>query len=612
MSELPSKVDVAVAVPSKTKKVYTQQHQTTHNWMRPRPIFSREYIPGRNMKISCDSFIRCNPMPVPIFGHAKVHNRAFYVPFRTVARDFNAFYASTLYNYNNVDAVPYCVPYFKNSTVVKYFLATIGGTYPLLETPQSGATVWDITHYNNGVATHYNFTSLGYQFITTLESLGYKINWNEADETIMSALPLMCYAKACVDWYYPSQYVGSSDYNAVQTIFNNPRYNFDLLGSEVAALLNVVQYCTYTPDYFTNGWDTPTAPNAGNVERNIVLHDVTNNASSGGMLVTNNSSDAISPSSANHKPSNGTPFVGGSSAGVSNIASGVMTQYIQDALKSLTDFTKRHQLSGVRVIDRYLSELGINLSSEILNRSMYIGSQEFDMEFYDVFSHADTLSQGGVSLGAYAGKGAGYSGEKTFTFDNGEEFGMIVIINTIVPVVGYYQGQERETMHVFATDFYHGDFDHMAIQATSAREVYVPQDGDVNIAGTGLSSTIFEYNPKYIEYNVPFDKQTGLYRCRSKNGLLPLYSLMRDLSFFETGTLANMKHSFGFVVGSDSNNYNRVFGLTGKLAYWDQFNAIHSFKVENYDSTLPAYDTYEFEHNGNKRVKLDVNGSKVN
>ena len=610
MSELPSKVDVTVAVPNKTKKVYTQQHQTTHGWMRPRPIFSREYIPGRDMKISTDSFIRCNPMPVPIFGHAKVHNRAFYVPFRTVARDFNAFYTSTLFNYNNQDAVPYCVPYFYNNTVVRYFVSTVGGQYPLLEYPASSATVWDITYYDGNTSTHYNFTSLGYLFITTLESLGYKINWNEADQHIMSALPLMCYAKVCVDWYYPSQYVGSYDYNRVQTIFNNPIYNHNLTGGEIAQLLNVTQYCTYTPDYFTNGWDKPTSPNDSNVERTLNIPDITNDSSNSHLIVSNSNTSVSSPSTG-LLPSNGTPYVGGSGA-ETNVALGVMTQYVQDALKSLTDFTKRHQLSGVRVIDRYLAELGINLSSEILNRSMYIGSQEFEMEFYDVYSHADTVSQGGVSLGSYAGKGNGYSGSKTFSFENGQEFGMIIIVNTIVPVVGYYQGQERETMHVYATDFYHGDFDHMAIQATSAREVYVPQDGDIAIAGSGLNSAIFEYNPKYIEYNVPFDKQTGLYRCRSKNGLLPLYSLMRDLSFFEQGTLANMKHSFGFVVGSDSNNFNRVFGVTGKAALWDQFNAVHSFSVENYDSTLPAYDTYEFEHNDNKRVKIDLNGSKVN
>lgn len=631
MSQMPSKTKIPVAVPNKTRKFYTQDHITTHSFMMPRPIFCREYLPNRNMQVKVDSFIRCNPMPVPIFGHAKVHNRAFFVPFRAVMHDFNEFYTNTPYNYADVSQgtvitqIPSSVYYIQNSVFVDYFLNTLDQTNGLLISGNSSD--YDIViadNISNPSRTVYaKFTVEGIRQFTILESLGYKINWLTDDTCPLSAMPLFCYAKVMLDWYYPSAYVGDSNYNLIDGYFRlaSPYKSVDR--GRIGMLLSICSSITYNPDYFVNAWDYPTGPNnisTGLTDRNISILDITNNAATiQGVTNDSNSSTVIYPNSA--KPNNGTPFIG-SNGQNAYVTSGVTTQYVLDALKSLTDYTKRHQLSGVRALDRYLSELGINLSAEIMNRSMYLGSKEFDMEFYDVFSHADTEAQSGSPLGAYAGKGNGYGGDMIFDFDNGQEFGMFIIVNSIVPVVGYYQGSHRETLHVNAMDFYHADFDHMAVQPISTREVFVTNKGVVAVSGAGvdggngLNSTIFGYAPKYIEYNTPQDLQTGLYRIATRNKLLPCYSLMRDLSYYETGPLSQMKHNIGFVKGNDSDQYNRIFYLTKGSETEDQMNAIHHFEVSQTDSTLPAYDTYEFKHEGDqyegKKVTLDINGSKLN
>lgn len=623
MSQMPSKTNIPVAVPNKTRKFYTQDHITTHHFMQPRPIFCREYVPGRDMKVKVDSFIRCNSMPVPIFGHAKVHNRAFFVPFRAVMADFNDFYSGSPWPYpNGVTAIPSSVYYIPNVELVRYFLLTLDQTGGLLVTGSSSD--YDIQINDNGTQTFVKLTITGIRQYTILESLGYKINWQTYDTGVMSMMPLLCYAKVMCDWYYPSAYVGDAGWNLLNSFFKVSKQNKHMDLTDLQLIMPVLENITYNPDYFVNAWDYPTGPNnitTGLTERNITIMDITNDAAVK-QGVTNDSNGLNFPSSG-YKPSNGTPFVGSSSPSTpSSFVQSSLTQYVLDALKSLTDYTKRHQLAGVRALDRYLAELGINLTAEIMNRSMYLGSQEFDMEFYDVFSHADTEAQQGSPLGAYAGKGDGFSGFKEFGFDNGQEFGCFIIVNSIIPQIGYYQGQHRETLHVNPLDFYHADFDHMAVQPISCREVYVTQNGMTAVAGAsvdngnGLNSQIFGYAPKYIEYNTPQDLQTGLYRVKTRSKLLPCYSLMRDLSWYEQSPLAQMKHNIGFVLGRDADQYNRIFYLDKGTEQEDQMNAIHHFEVSQTDSTLPAYDTYEFKHEGDsyegKKVTLDINGSKLN
>lgn len=623
MSKMPSKTSIPVSVPGKTRKFYTQDHLTTHSFMQPRPIFCREYVPGRNMQVKLDSFVRCNPLPVPVFGRAKVHNRAFFVPFRTVMPDFNDFYTNTPFSYSTGAGIstniPSSVYFIRNNSFINYFIDSIGGPSALLVAGTQASH--DITVYDYGVsgsAQYLNFTPLGIQIITLLESLGYKINWLLNDSQPLSAMPLLCFAKVMLDWYYPSAYVGDSMWNAVNGFFRNAVPNKELVEDDLQFLINVCMSITYNPDYLVNAWDNPVGPNniaSGLSERKITINDITNDNNNN--LAVSNDSDIAYPT--NNKPSNGTPFVGSNNAGNTALPFGVLTQYTLDALKSLTDYTKRHQLSGVRSLDRYLSELGINLTAEIMARSMYLGSQEFDLEFYDVFSHADTENQGGSPLGAYAGKGNAYGSNHVFDFDNGQEFGMFIVVNSIIPEIGYYQGSHRETLHVNALDFYHADFDHMAVQPISCREVYVTQDANLSVAGggvdhgNGLNSQIFGFAPKYIEYNTPQDLQTGLYRIRTRSKLLPLYSLMRDLSFYEGSPLNRMKHNIGFVKGEDGVQYNRIFYVEKGNEHEDQMNAIHHFEVTQTDSTLPAYDTYEFNHvDDREKAVIEINGSKLN
>lgn len=623
METLDSKIQIPSAVSQKTRKKYVQRHETTHSFLIPRPIFAREYIPKRDMTILNQSFVRCNPMPVPIFGRAKVHNRAFFVPFRTVMPDWDAFYTSSPFSYSRqgnspVVQIPSHSPIVNNSVLVELFTSTnqfaVAGT----------STSYDFIYYDssdpdNPVTSYYKFTPLGIQLYSVFLGVGIKIFWNKAyDNYEHDAMKFLCYCKVLLDWYYPSAYIGDGMYQFLQGLFDIPVVDNRLSRTQIADILSFLLYCTYDNDYFVGAFDKPTGPNSVNYERNMAFPDITNDKAVR-QVVANSVNGVGSPSSSSNIPGNGTPFIGGESTGSAIVPTGVTTQYVLDCLKSMTDLTKRHQLAGVRVLDRYLAELGVNLKSELLKRSMYIGSMSFDLEFYDVFSHSDTYQMQGSVLGAYAGKGFGY-GETEFNFSDYDDFGCVIIVNSIIPEIGYYQGIHRENKHIYYSQYWHPDLDHLAPQAIGADELIVPVDGSnsvLNDSITRLDEHIFGFTSQFIEYNVPCDVQSGLFAAKSQSGLLPFYSLMRDVSWITEGDapdVTDVTHNKGFVLGKDTGQYNRIFVHGGdKLTLRDNLIASHRFEVTQYDYTLPNFNTYEFSHGDeNKKVGIEVNGSKVN
>lgn len=312
--------------------------------------------------------------------------------------------------------------------------------------------------------------------------------------------------------------------------------------------------------------------------------------------------------------SSGSPILDIQSAG-----SG-FTQYALDALKSLTDFVKRHQLVGSRALDRFYARFGKSLSAEKLNRSVYIGADNIPLQFGDVFSTANTDS---ARLGDYAGKGLAYGGNEKFEY-NTDEYGMFIIVNSIVPKVNYYGGQDRVTLHVNPLDFWTPEFDQLGVQAMSKAEVFSPMGNEeYNFAGDlvldrlaqwsnpDLTDTIFGFTPRYSEYKVGRDRLTGDYRMFDSAGdTSDAWHLFRNpLLQTNGGSAQTFVHDHRFVQGYDYQQYNRIFYNTD--TDFDKFYIIHNFDVVSHSPMKPLYETYEFEDKG-KKVLADVNGVKVN
>ena len=82
------------------------------------------------------------------------------------------------------------------------------------------------------------------------------------------------------------------------------------------------------------------------------------------------------------------------------------------------------------------------------NRSSYIWSDSAPVKVAPLYSHADTLDQsGGAALGDRAGIAELYKSMDSFSF-KADDFGFIVIVNSIQPITGNFEGLPRQEIDI--------------------------------------------------------------------------------------------------------------------------------------------------------------------
>lgn len=599
MASFIDKLRINTAVDTRTQMSFLTRHQTTAGFMEFGIAHCTELVPKQPYKVKHSSFVRLEPMPIPTNGSIKINNRAFFVPYRTVWPVFNDFYSDV--NGVSSTGAPQAfssAPTVTDNVLIDLFDDTdISTLVPANETPDF------VIIGSDGTQSKRRFTRRGKQYYKILRQLGYAIDFNQQNTPFVhSALALLCAAKVSYDWYSVTAYAMDIRYTKVQAIFER-KTSYALSKLDVTDLLDLLWTVHYDSDYFTSAWDNPNSPNIGAFS-NYVLNDITNGSN------TNFSSNVfagIGSSASSLGADNAPKLIGGPGGSSGNL--NTISQYGLTALRSLTDFLKRNQISGARTLDRYLARWNVKLSNDKLNRSYYISSKRESVLIGDVTSTSDTS---GANLGAFAGKGIGYN-EYTFDYTNDEEFGMFFVFSTIVPEVSYYQGEAAHNMRLTRTQFFIPEFDNLGVQAINKRELYCPLDGNLTRGISSWDNQVFGFTPRYADYKVQLDKVTGDYVVPSLSTGKDSWYIGRDMRrFVDDGSSSpfdNLAHSIFFTEGADATQYNRIFYNTSSEV--DNFNVSHVFEVTTTFPGKSLFNTYEFEDKG-ETVNIDVNGVKVN
>ena len=589
MASFLDKLKINTALDEKVKLDLSSQHISTANFMQYNVAWTKELVPKEKISVNMQTFTRMDPLPVPTFGRAAINNRAFFVPFRTIFPAWNDFITDTRHSFNLAGSLAGSsqlvtkVPVIKNSTLVNLFFDATNELAEQISTAPTAAASADFVLGG----TSYKFTALGRQFYKQLCSLGYAINWSQGDVTEYSALPLIALCKVYTDWYWPSAYQDDARLARMEAMYNfnsvtsaTSTYSYQLTETVLKDIVAVLaRGVNYDSDYFVSAWDNPLNPNSGNFS-NIELTDITN-SNTNTKIIAGDDAPQLTASSANP-----------------------LTQYGLTALRALTDYMKRHQLVGAKALDRYLARFGVNLPAEKMNRSVYLGSQSQPIQIGDVTSTASTDY---ANLGNYAGKGMSY-GDGNFEFET-DEYGIMIIISSIVPKVGYYQGVDRNVMHVSKLDYYTPEFDNLGTQPITKNELWVTSN-DSFVGNTYLGTEVFGFTPRYAEYKVGHDRLTGDFRAKQGSiGIAsPSWHLMREI---EVSNSADIVHGVGFVRGLDADQYSRIFYNDDLIENVDKFKVIYDFNVTSFSPMKSMFDTYDFEDKG-KTVVEDVNGVKMN
>lgn len=633
MAAFQDKFMVNTAITESTKMDLSCDFITTGDFFEVTPVYIKEMVPGEHIKIQSEEFTRLQPLNVPTFGRGNINTRGFFVPMRTIMSQWNEFITDAptvtgalASSTEPTMVVPSSVPIVHAEYICQAFLRQTGVTgfnpYLPLNTDSWGVStttqpsVYDFAVDVQGTVWYLTLNQQGRRVKKTLEALGYKIypkysaTAYNVPELRWSAMPLLAVAKIYVDWYINSAYgILYEDALWIQRILNNVNpSSIDVQPQEVVRLLNFIVMANYDSDYFVSAWDNPVSPNPTAFSSNIILKDVTVVGSSGSTFGT----DIVNSSSGSANLYN-TPILGRTNTNVSNTLSQApinISDYALTALKSLTDYMKRHQMVGVHAFDRYLARFGKGLSDEQLRRSKYLGAHKGSIQFGDIMQTTSDV-ESGLGLGKFAGKGISYD-KGVFEYTT-NEYGYIILISSIIPSVGYYQGIDRNILHTNKLDFWTPEFDNLGVQTINANELYIPTNGSSNMINT--YSYTFGFTPRYSEYKFAKDRLTGDFTVPSMNwsGDLDAWHFMRkfdDTSF--DGDPSNVVHSKDFVNGSiDGEQYNRIFQGWNSKSPQDMFWMIWHFDVISHSPMKSMFDTYEFEDKGRKIVE-EVNGVKMN
>lgn len=595
--EVLDKVNVKTPDLRKHSQPMRSSHITTMSFMRLQPVYYRHLVPGQSITVDVGQFAKLAPMQVPVFASgARLNLRAFFVPFRTVWPQWNNFITDSVYHGSSSSAIPDISPVVSNQDFYHLFMNGVAAYYDyptaLMESVSSDMTS-DVVIGNDG----YRFTNLGRQVYKILRSLGYAWNWDEKDTTLYSALPIMSYFRVWFDWYTSSQYMDSTEVRQIAEMFaQSSPGQFTVNYSLLSGIFRFVSYVCYDGDYFTAGWDNPNSPSSGNGSTDYVINDVSRFDSQGSSvpLPSGMATSVVS------QLANGSPIIRRENTG-----SVYLSQYLDSSLKALTRYIKRQQLSGARSVDRYLTQFGIQLAAEKLNRCYYLGSESIDLKIGEVMQTVNTNASGVSNLGDFGGKG--YSdGTAHFKCDT-DEFGIFFVMASITPTGGYVQGFDRNNLHIKRLDFFTPDFDGLGPQLTAKGELFMPNRNGFYAPSAMLGG--FSFVPRYAEYKVSRDFLTGdvsLPRYETSDAwhlhrLFTLDTFDRDSS--------NVVHSEWFTRGFDADQYNRIFNYTGDDT--DKFTMIFNFVVDSYAPMKSLFDVFEFDEFG-KEITMQQNGTKVN
>lgn len=573
---IPTRARVPLSASKANKFDLSSRHIGTTNFGELKPIYCESVIPSDRFSLDVQSFTRLDPMPAPSMAEMFVHTRCFFVPFNTILHGFSEFINNT----RNVNAVAtlssFKVPYMLETTVCTAFKNSA------LSTPATGDKPYDIRivrEYDaQGVPQfeYYKLSVQGRRIYNILMSLGYNFTFdNESNaQAKYSLLPLIAFCKVYLDWYVPSKYWTSDaniiwlrqfvniDYDnlaGVKTFFLN---NGSILTETLIKLFSIDFSVFFTQDYFTNCLKEP----FGN--------------------------DGIMQSWSNVEPSLGAGAVDGQNSVESdssygaNILQGTtdsnqLTAFDLKTVGQLQKILNKGMVIDQKVQDYLRVTFGIEPSTDALRISKYVGHFADTIKVGDVMSNADTMNSAGTSgavLGQFAGRGLGYQ-QGHFTFSAGANYGLVLVLQDIVPTPFYYQGLPNYVTAIDRLDFFTPEFDALCSAPVPIQRLFNHQplhDYD----------TVFGYLPQYSEYKVGHDVLSGNFRLHSVNADLSPWYQARSLPPLagQTGPIpANVTISSQFskaLWSSKYNDFNSIFYSDGSVA--DPFYQIHDIKVSCY------------------------------
>lgn len=630
----------------KYKHKYEFVNNTTADFRYVQPLFCRTMMAKARISGTVSQFVRLAPLVYPTFGKLQLKNKAAFTPIEQVFPPFAAFMSQEPYKFQNKSILVKTIPFTTNSflcrVLIDEFVDVIGLSFtdsfdtfsnPTAEQLTSLRTKYDFYDiYNDPVGGNlqihcYRLNERGCQLRKIFIGLGY--NPSLDDDTKVSFLPLLAFAKSYFDTFVPYRTIDWQDTAAFDLInsFNIHPFveigsrktledsDFDLFDENGLRLTDTgVDYFTILAEFFKqlsstmsthdndwlglhttsvlgNSFSGPRSPSGfyPTDSRNEVLTD-TNDS-----VVHSEQQNGYTENTNITRPSGETPEYEGEMK-VSKVPylSGMFNAFQLRLLQRMTNYVSKDSIIGRRIDTWMRSHLDSATYNNLYNRVIDMGVSSTDINVMDVDATADTLTESnagvfsGEFLGSYAGKGVG-SGKLTFNYKS-ETYGFFIVLTWLDVNNNYYQGTDPQLFMLTNTQVPTSEFDALGYEATPRSAVWtdnnisIRNDRYIRQKGFGISVPIndnfgFGFVPRYSGFKTCKDIVNGDFSRNPLRNDLPAFFLNKMLiRRYLTTDPKNYVESVDLPVASDlwrynfplnwMGNYNRIFYNSGHL-FWN-------------------------------------------
>lgn len=541
--------------------------------------------PGEDVNISLRGVLQAAPLVINTFGKFRYDVRCFFVPNRILC--------------HRPEEGP-------TNFVWDYFIQNLtNARHPFIE-------FWRIISVLNNSASPLNALQKQ-DFRRLLSQLRYPeklVNTTVQDDssqpwqqTHVSPFPLMSYNRIWWDFYRNPQWIDESllsTYIPYPTPGGNPAANVNSWCSPRYAcwdkdyFTNVVPFNKYNYDSVASAASIPPSAiqlNENNTDKQIIVEQ-------GGTL---------------HE---GQQIFQNQSVSVVPVA------WIRSAM-AIDNYLSRMGIVGTRVKDRLKARFGIEPNYERPNSAMYLGgaSKDFTLGSNDIVTDTyDSTQQSGPAANAFnLGNNADgrLSGQRvgkldqSYGFDNikfhSQEYGTLMIIGTLIPDTGYYQGLNKDltlgmssTVNEQRTDYLTPELSNIGMQLVRLGELWNDGTNDQSPWGWTQRYGSYAYQPNVVDGDMLL---TTTYQGMDS------FHLFREFSSYPVNG-----NGFTTIFPEDRRMLARIFQIANPSSTTETLDHFTRFSIVNCDvvramspSWLP--ELYEDNNHGNT-VSMDIGGSR--
>ena len=454
------------------------------------PIHCQEVNPNEHFEFNPNVYVRTMPLNTAAFVRAKQHVEFFFVPMRTLCRQWNQFIVGTDYKISSISAL--------NN------YQSLGVSIDLPQLAQwCKDTSSDSTDNKNIFGLPF-----GNDSVRLLDMLGYGVNssniskFSRSQHKKVNLFRLLAYQKVYFDNYRNPLYEvnNPSAYNIDQYFGTNKTFIFDGSDIDLCKSFITLRYRNWSKDYFTcsspqwMGADYLTQPTT--IPLSLVGTDDSSNGGSDVSSYFTGNFDTTNNSDVTH-PLNTYTGIGA----YLNIQGDSATFSVAN-LRAAFAYDKMLRLSVAAGDGDYGSQISAHYGFNAVHddwKSQFIGGCSAPVNISEVLSTATTDQ---APTGDIYGKGASFN-QGNFSFDT-REHGIIIGILSIVPEADYQSSMLDKFNTKFSREeYFQPEFADLGKQPIVSTELEIFNGSEIR------SEDVLGFVPRYMEYKTAVDKVHG-------------------------------------------------------------------------------------------------------